>query len=342
MAVTTLPNVPSAAVAAAAPARSVQWGAVILGALGASAIAMVLLTFGAGIGLSATSAHPYAGASAKAIAVISALYAAITMVASFAAGGYIAGRMRLPPTAEEISEADFRDGAHGFAVWALSLVIGGAVAASGIGAVLKTAVQASAAITGGAAAGAASNPALGQVSMTPTDYAIDRLLAPAPAASTTAGASTPAAPAATPPATTPPATETAAAPPAAGGTVAVTGPSRADVAGPIARSFAAALKSGQLEARDRATLAQMVVQQTGLPQAEAEKRVDYTFAELKAAEQKVRDGAEQARKAALLTAFGVAATLLLGCAAACAGAGAGAKHRHENRAIVLFGSRRFW
>ncbi len=158
--------------------------------------AMVLLTFGAGIGLSATSAHPYAGASAKAIAVISALYAAITMVASFAAGGYIAGRMRLPPTAEEISEADFRDGAHGFAVWALSLVIGGAVAASGIGAVLKTAVQASAAITGGAAAGAASNPALGQVSMTPTDYAIDRLLAPAPAASTTAGASTPAAPAA--------------------------------------------------------------------------------------------------------------------------------------------------
>src|SRR5471032_2149136 len=124
------------------PTRSVQWGAVILGALGATAISMVLLTFGAGIGLSATSAQPYAGASAKAIAVISGLYAAITLVASFAAGGYIAGRMRLPPTVEEVEEADFRDGAHGFAVWALAIVVGGVLAASGIGGVLKTAIQA--------------------------------------------------------------------------------------------------------------------------------------------------------------------------------------------------------
>ena len=75
--------VPTAAVAVT-PARSVQWGPVILGALSASAISMVLLTFGAGIGLSAASPYPYAGASAKALAVISGLYAAITAVASFA------------------------------------------------------------------------------------------------------------------------------------------------------------------------------------------------------------------------------------------------------------------
>jgi hypothetical protein len=102
---------------------------------------MVLLTFGAGIGLSATSAQPYAGASAKAIAVISALYAAISLVASFGIGGYVAGRMRLPPTVEEAGEADFRDGAHGFAVWALALVVGGLIAASGIAGMLKTAVR---------------------------------------------------------------------------------------------------------------------------------------------------------------------------------------------------------
>src|SRR4051812_32826385 len=82
------------------PVRSVQWGAVVLGALGASAISMVLLTFGAGIGLSAVSAQPYAGASAKALAVISALYTAVALVASFGAGGYIAGRMRMPTAAE--------------------------------------------------------------------------------------------------------------------------------------------------------------------------------------------------------------------------------------------------
>src|SRR6185436_16123278 len=107
MAIAAAATLAPTATVAVTPPRSVQWGAVILGALAASAISLVLLTFGAGIGLSAASPYPYAGASAKAIAVISALYAAITMVAAFAAGGYIAGRMRLPPTPEEITEADF-------------------------------------------------------------------------------------------------------------------------------------------------------------------------------------------------------------------------------------------
>ena len=331
MAVTT---VVSPAAVAAVPVRSVQWGAVILGALAASAISMVLLTFGAGIGLSATSAHPYAGASAKALAVISALYAAVTMVAAFAAGGYITGRMRIPQT-EELAEGDFRDGAHGFAVWALSLVVGGVVAASGVAGILKTAVEAGTAIAGGAAAGAASNPALGQaaanrISMTPTDYAVDRLFAPAPAAA-------PAAPAAG-----------GAAAPAAGATPAPAGmamqaaPSRADVVAPVNRIWAASIKSGQLDPRDRATLVATVQQQTGLPQAEAEKRVDEAYAQLKDAEQKAREAAEKARKAALITAFAVAATLLLGCAAACAGATTGSRHRVERVTIDGFGSRRFW
>src|SRR5436190_4117391 len=119
---------PTAAVAVT-PARSVQWGPVILGALSASAISMVLLTFGAGIGLSATSAQPYAGASAKALAVISGLYTAVTLVAAFAIGGYVTGRIRLPGT-DELAEHEFRDGAHGFAVWALALVFGSLIAAS--------------------------------------------------------------------------------------------------------------------------------------------------------------------------------------------------------------------
>jgi hypothetical protein len=86
----------------------------------------------------------------------------------------------------------------------------------------------------------------------------------------------------------------------------------------------------------------IVQQQTGLPQAEAEKRVDSTYAQLKDAEAKVRDAAEKARKAALITAFGVAATLLIGAAAATIGAAAGAHHRAERIAITWFGSRRFW
>jgi hypothetical protein len=302
---------PVGAAVAAAP-RSVQWGAVILGALAATAISMVLFTFGAGIGLSATSAHPYAGASAKALAVISALYAAVSVVAAFAAGGYITGRMRLPPTGDELAESDFRDGAHGFAVWALALVAGGLIASAGAAGVLKTAVQAGAAVAGGAAAGATSNPAItNQISLNPADYAVDRILAPAPGGGAAAGA-------------------------------APARPAGADMTAPVNRIWVASIKNGQLDQRDRATLVAIVQQQTGLPQAEAEKRVDDTYTELKNAEQKARDTAEKARKAGLITAFGVAATLLLGCAAACAGASAGAHHRHERVAITWFGSRRFW
>jgi hypothetical protein len=307
--------------------RSVQWGAVILGALGASAIAAVLLAFGAGIGLSATSAQPWAGASAKALAVCSALYSAIVLVAAFGSGGYVAGRMRLPPTAEELSEADFRDGAHGFAVWALGIFAGGLIALwAGSGAV-KTIGEAAAAIGGRTAERAASNPESQRagISMTPTDYAIDRLLATSPGSAGTA-------PAAGAPGSATPTTGPAPAPTM----------SRADATAPVARIFASTLRTGQLDDRDRSMLVATVMQQTGLPRADAEKRVDEAYADLKTAEQKARDATEKARKAAVITAFAIGSTLLLACAAACAGATSGARHRHERTSVALFGARRFW
>jgi hypothetical protein len=290
---------PAAATLGATPiatVRSVQWGAVILGALVASSVSLVLLTFGAGIGLSAASAHPYAGASAKALAVITALYTAVTLVAAFAGGGYVAGRMRLP-AAEELAEHEFRDGAHGFAVWALTLFVAGLLAATGTAGAIKTVVQA----TASAAAGNVH-----ELPVAPTDYAVDRILAPAPGASPQAAQA------------------------------------RAGLVAPVNRIFAASLKSGQLEQRDRDALTAIVMQQTGLSQADADKRVSDAYAELKVAEAKAREAAETARKAGLITAFGVAATLLIGAAAACAGAAAGARHRAERVAITWFGSRRFW
>lgn len=331
---TVVTPAPSAATLGATPVasvRSVQWGAVILGSLVASSICLVLLTFGAGIGLSATSAHPYAGASPKAMVVISALYTAVTLIAAFAGGGYVAGRMRLP-AAEELAEHEFRDGAHGFAVWALTLFVAGLMAAFGAAGAVKTAIQATTTVAGGGAAGAAANPQLAShISTTPTDYAVDSILAPAPASGGQPAAGGQAA--ANPPEGTTPA-------PTAGN--GMQAPSRADMIAPVNRIFAAAIKNGQLDPKDKATLVAIVQQQTGLPQAEAEKRVDDTYAQLKTAEGKARDAAETARKAALITAFGVAATLLIGAAASTIGAAAGARHRAERVAITWFGSRRFW
>lgn len=331
MAIATTTAVPAAIPVDNAPLRYLDWGPVILGALGAAAMSIVLLAFGSALGLSVVSPYPYAGISAKGAAIAAAVYLALVMVASFASGGYIAGRMRTPWRTTDEVEMHFRDGAHGFGVWSLGVLLGAALAASGVGAVVSAAGKATTAIAAAGTAGAASNPALGQLSLRPTDYAIDRLLAPAPA-----GTPAPAAPA-----------------PAAAGTDATAGAaavranpvtprSRADLEAPIARVFAAGLTNPQLDARDRTYLARIVSEQTGMPQADAEKRVDETYADLKAAEQKARDAAEAARKTAIIAAFLAAATLAIGCAAACAGASLGARHRDERTSVSFLGSTRFW
>jgi hypothetical protein len=309
----------TAPVLAADPVRShyLEWGPVILGALGATAISVVLLTFGAALGLSVVSPYPYAGISAKGLAVLAGTYVALVTVASFGAGGYLAGRLRAPwPKAAnaEATESHFRDGSYGFGVWALAVLLGSALAVSGVGGVLKAVVHSTTAVAAAGAAGAASNPAAGaalnRLSMEPTDFAVDRVLAPVPGAPAPAGAS-----------------------PA---------PSRADLAAPIARAFAANIDNPQLNAADRAYLVALVMQQTGMPQADAEKRVDTAFADLKAAEQKTREAAEHARKVSLIAAFLAAATLAIGCAAACGAASLGGRHRDENALVVFWGSRRFW
>ena len=278
----------TASVAAAGPLRAhyLEWGPVMLGALGATAISVVLLTFGAALGLSVVSPYPYAGISAKGLAVLTGTYVALVTVASFGAGGYLAGRLRSPWTGaagNEVTESHFRDGSYGFGVWALAVLLGSALAISGVGGVLKAAVHTTTTVAAAGTAGAASNPAAGaalnRLSMEPTDFAVDRVLAPGPGGGAPAPAG--AAPA----------------------------PTRADLAAPIARTFAANLDNPQLNAADRTYLVQLVMQQTGMPQADAEKRVDTAFTDLKAAEQKARDAAEHARKATLIAAFLAAATL---------------------------------
>ncbi len=311
----------TAPVVAADPvrARYLEWGPVILGALGATAISVVLLTFGAALGLSVVSPYPYAGISAKGLAVLTGTYVALVTVASFGAGGYLAGRLRAPwpkATGPESTESHFRDGSYGFGVWALGVLLGSALAVSGVGGVLKAAVHTTTTVAAAGTAGAAANPAAGaalnRLSMEPTDFAVDRVLAPAAGGATSAPAGAAAA------------------------------PSRADLAAPIARAFAANIDNPQLNAADRTYLVQLVMQQTGMPQADAEKRVDTAFTDLKAAEQKARDAAEHARKATLIAAFLAAATLAIGCAAACAAASLGGRHRDENALVVFWGSRRFW
>lgn len=320
--------------------KYLEWGPVIAGAIGAAAISLVLFTFGSAIGLSVVSPWPDHGMSGTGFLVIAALFAAIVQVGSFAAGGYLAGRMRTPWLAGAESERHFRDGSYGFAVWALGLLIGASIAVSGATGALKTAVQSTAIAAGATAAGAASAAPgmMNRVGMDPSDYAIDLLMRPAPAAT----AAAPAAPAAAPAAgTTAPASTDAAvaAKPDNNGTRME---SERDLRAPLTRVLVSSLKSGSLAANDRTYLAQVVARQTGMSQAEAEARVDQAYTEAKNAEVKARAAADKARKLGMIAAFLAAATLAIGCAAACAAAGAGGRARDEETPARWLGSSRFW
>jgi hypothetical protein len=110
----------------------------------------------------------------------------------------------------------------------------------------------------------------------------------------------------------------------------------------LVRIFVDNLAASSLPPRERTYLAALVSAQTGMAQADADKRADEAFAEAKNAETKARLAADKARKATALAAFLAAATLAVGCATACAAAGIGGRHRDEQTEIRLFGTKRFW
>ena len=112
------------------------------------------------------------------------------------------------------------------------------------------------------------------------------------------------------------------------------------------RIFAVGLAEGSLHAGDRSHLAQLVARQTGLPEADAQRRVDETYARAKAmkdaAEQRVREAADKARKQAVVAAFLAAAASLAGLVAAAWAAGMGHEHQNTRQYPTMFTASRFW
>jgi hypothetical protein len=311
MALQSSPGVDVVAVSAP-PGRFsyLDWGPVFAGAIAAAAISFLLLTFGGAIGLSLASPWPYAGASAFAIMVAVAWWTVMVQIGSFAAGGYLAGRLRARWEDASADEVRFRDGAHGFMVWALGILVGAIVLGLTAGATFQTAVQSISSIGSTAIAGSTAG------GYGPSDYAVDYLLrAPAtpPVPSSTANQ---------------PATATQQSSPA----------SANDLREETSRIFASALANEELSASDRDYLTQLVAARTGLSPADAQKRVDEAIGELTRLEIEARKQLDAARKTAIVAGFLAAASLLAACAAACAGAALGGRHRDAANAPRFFGT----
>ncbi len=102
---------------------AVEWSAIVGGALAAVGLTIILLTLGAGVGLSAVSPWSPGSPSPTTFTVSAGLWLIGTQWLSAAFGGYLTGRLRTKWVGVRTDEVYFRDTAHGFLAWALGTVI---------------------------------------------------------------------------------------------------------------------------------------------------------------------------------------------------------------------------
>lgn len=149
----------------------VDWPAIIAGIILASAISVVLISFGSAVGLNFLDFGYGEGANPIFIGIAAALWFLWVQISSFMAGGYLTGRLRRRHFDADEDESDLRDGAHGLLVWAGAAILGTMIAVGGIGAAANAVGSAAATATT-----AASNVAEGAVDvMDPNAYFIDTM-----------------------------------------------------------------------------------------------------------------------------------------------------------------------
>jgi hypothetical protein len=308
----------------------VDWHAIVAGAVVASAIGVVFAGFGAALGLTALSPQPGEGSGTLSL-ILTGLWALITILVSYGAGGYIAGRMRRRVDNATPDEVSARDSIHGMVVWGLGVLIGAWIAGNVIGSAVNavgnvaggaaqavgSVVQGAGNAVGGAASAAATAATGGEdgeggldlSGFNPIEAINTRLLR---------------------------------------GTGEQIDPN-AQVS-PIARDviFEVA-RTGELTDENREILAEEVARNSTLSEQEVQGRIDQAVTQVTQlrdeaqsrvdqAAQAARDAADAARRAAVLTGFLVAAGFAIALGAAMYGAGLGGRHRDEGRMLYLFRS----
>ncbi len=306
-------SIPSMDVVVEAPAKDeasyVDWPAIIGGIVLASAISIVLLAFGAAVGLNFANFRAGETVAPIWIAIAAASWLLWVEVSSFMAGAYLTGRLRKRHGDASEHEVDVRDGAHGLLVWAGALVVGALIAAGGLSAIANAVGSTAATLTTAASNVAGEDSGSGQSGRS-TTYFVDTMFRPA-AEGTAAAPATPAAGAATP---------------APGATPAAADQAGRDEAG---RILAQAAVTGSVADPDRTRLGQLVAQNTGMSQEQATARVDEVLKAVDDAKAKAAEVAETARRTAVVGAFITAASLLISAAAAFWAAQVGGRHRDE-------------
>jgi hypothetical protein len=142
----------------------IHWPAIIGGALAAAALATVLHSFAAAIGLAVSSTAPTWRDASVALWILSGIYLVIVALASYGLGGYVAGWIRSWNAAPD-ADADTTNGLHGLLVWSLATLL----TALMLGAAALTVTQLA------APSGASTGPGASVGSENIIAYDIDRL-----------------------------------------------------------------------------------------------------------------------------------------------------------------------
>ena len=260
---------------------AVSWGAIIAGAVVASALSLALLMLGAGIGLVSVSPWSNNNVSVTTFGILAAAWFIAVQLFASGVGGYLAGRLRTRWVSVHTDEVYFRDTAHGLIVWGVGAIVTAWLLTSGAASVVSGAAHAGGAALGaaGTAVGAPAAQAAGQAASSEgsTAYFADMLFR-----------------------TDHP--DTSGDPAAA----------RAEVG----RILATDALSGEMPAADKAYVAQVVAARTGLSQADADKRVSEVVEQAKNAKDKAIDTAkavaDAARKTGVYVALWAFISLLIG------------------------------
>lgn len=294
---------------------SFSWGAAFAGALVATAVSLLLITLGSGVGLSLVSPYEGSGPSAGTVAIAGVIWLLFAQGLGFAFGGYIAGRLRTANGEADESEANFRDGANGLVAWAIGVLLTVAFATVVGMFAAGTAARLGAILGAGTASGLGSSMS-NRASQTndANGYFIDNLFradAPQPGAVAPAPGS----------AQTPQ------------GETAPRNMALQDSSAEVARIMEFGLIGGRLSDSDRSYVSRLVARQTGVPAPIADQRVaDFERRATEAA----KKAADIATKSAAYLSFWVFMALLVGATAAVIGAIWGGDNRDARPARPMF------
>lgn len=289
-------HLPAAAVNSAS---AVSWGAIFAGAAAAASLALMLLMLGAGLGLTSISPWENQGLAAGTVGIAAIAWLTFTQIVASGMGGYLAGRLRTKWVDTHTNEIYFRDTAHGFLTWAVALLVSAVLLTTTISSLIGGSAKVIGSVAGGATATAVNNAGEGSsmLSKSSMEYFTRSLFRAS--GSTPAGNSN-----------------------APGNDVMAMNqpvPSKAESPAQLAEVtgiFANSIYSGALPKDDLTYVAQLVSQNTGISQQEAEQRVQAVYdkaqANLKEAKDKAQQAADAARKTTSYVTLWSFISLLIG------------------------------